>query len=188
MTRLILKALNTPILILCVAIGIGLQSSLFSSWPFFYFQPDVVLLAVVWSALRRGFIEGGIITLIISNMSEIHSATPQGTYMIAYMVVYLLVRASSRFLVIPSLFSYAMLTSFSSIAWKLVGLIVLYLLGTSGNQWRHTLTFLFLGAATEGVFSIWIYRWLEKFDWMTYKNIRAEQALEDELQLDSEGY
>jgi hypothetical protein len=188
MTRIILRALNAPILIFFVIIGVALQSSLFSSWPLLYFQPDVVLLAVVWCALRRNFTEGGIITLIVSNLSEIHSAAPQGLFFISYMAVYLLVRAASRFLVIPSLFSYAMITSLSSMLWKLTGLLVLYLLGASGNQWKHTITFLFSGAAIEGIVSIWIYRWLEKFDWVTYKNIRAERAMEEELQLDSEGF
>lgn len=188
MTRIILRALNAPILILLVILGVGIQSSLFASWPLLYFQPDVVLLAVVWCGLRRNFTEGGIITLIIGNISEIHSACPQGIHLISYMTVYLLVRASSRFLVIPSLFSYSMLTSFSSMLWKLVGLLVLHLLGSSANQWRHTFTFLFLGAATEGVFSLWAYRWLEKLDWVTFKNIRAEHAIDEDLQLNHEGY
>jgi hypothetical protein len=81
-----------------------------------------------------------------------------------------------------------MLTSFSSIAWKLASLLVLYLLGASANQWKHTVTYLFIGAAVEGVFSLWVYRWLERFDWVTYKNARAERAMEEELQLDSEGF
>jgi hypothetical protein len=188
MTRIILRALNAPILIIFILVGIAIQSSLFSSWPLLYFQPDVVLFAVVWCGLRRGFLEGGIITLIIANMAEIHSAAPQGLYLISYMSVYFLVRATSRFLVIPSLLSYSMLTSFCSMVWKLIGLLVLHLLGASGNQWKHTVTYLFLGAATEGVFSIWVYRWLEKFDWVTFKNARAEHAADEELQMDSEGY
>ena len=125
MIRLILRALNGPFLILFVAMGIAIQSSLFASWPLLYFQPDVVLLVVVWCALRRNFTEGGVITLIVAEMSEIHSATPQGLYLISFMTVFLLVRSASRFLVIPSLFSYAMLTLGSSVAWKLTGLLVL---------------------------------------------------------------
>jgi len=188
MTRIILRALNGPILVLLIAIGIAIQSSLFASWPLLYFQPDVVLLTVIWCALRRGFGEGGLITLIISNICEIHSAAPQGLYMICYMAIFLLVRASSRLLVIPTLLSYAVLTIMSSITWKIIELFVLYLLGVSTNQWRHTLTFLLIGAAVEGAFSLWIYRWLEKFDWVTFKNARAEHAMDEELQLDSEGF
>ncbi len=188
MTRIILRALNGPILVCFIILGVALQSSLFSSWPLFYLQPDLVLLAVFWCAFRRSFGEGGIITLIVSNISEIHSAAPQGLYLISYMIVYLSMRAASRFFVVPTLFSYAMLTLLSSIIWKMVGLFVLYLLGASANQWRHTLTFLLIGSAVQAVVSLWVYRWLEKFDWYTFKNARAERAMEEELQLESEGF
>jgi hypothetical protein len=188
MTRLILRALNTPLLILFAAIGVALQSSIFTSWPLLYFQPDCVLLIVVWCALRRGLGEGGVITLIVAEMSEIHSAAPQGIFLLSYMLVFLLVRASSRFLVILTLFSYAMVTVASSIFWKLSGLFILYLLGAGSNQWKHTLTFLCMGAAVEAGFSLWIYPWLVKFDWITFKNARAENVLDEDLQLDGEGF
>jgi cell shape-determining protein MreD len=188
MTRILLRALNGPILLILILIGLAIQSSIFSSWPLLYFQPDIVLLAVVWCGLRRGFEEGGLLTLLMAEICELHSSAPGGVYLISYMVVYLLVRGAARILVIPTLFSYAMLALGSSIVWKLTGLLVLYLLGASSNQWKHTLTFLFVGAAVEGVFAIWIYRWLDKFDWVTFKNARADHALEEELQLDSEGF
>jgi hypothetical protein len=188
MTRIILKALNSPLLVFFVAMGIAIQTSLFSSWPLNYLQPDIVLLATIWCGLRRNFIEGGMITLIVSDMAEIHSAAPQGLYLITYMAIYLLVRFSAKFFVISSLFSYALITLVSSLVGKLIGLLILYLLGTSFSQWQRTLTFLFLGAGTEAIFSLWIYQWVEKFDWITFKNARAERAIEDELQLDSEGF
>lgn len=188
MTRIILRALNGPILVLLIAVGIAIQSSLFTSWPLLYFQPDIVLLTVIWCALRRNFEEGGIITLIIADICELHSASPQGYYLMTYMAVYLLLRAASRFLVLPSILSYSMVTIACSISFKLVGLFLLYLLGGSGNQWRHTLTFLFLGAAVEGTFSVWFYPWLDKLDWVTYKHARSEHLEEDEIQLDSKGF
>ncbi len=188
MTRIILRALNGPFLIFFIALGIAFQSSLFITWPFHYFQPDLVLLAVVWCALRREFEEGGILTLVMGEMTEIHSSSPSGLYLISYMAVYLMVRGSARLLVIPSLFSYAVLTLVSSIVWKLIGLIVLHLLGGSANQWKHTVSFLLIGAAIEAAFSLWVYRWLERLDWITFKNARAEHALDEELQLDSEGF
>jgi hypothetical protein len=188
MTRIILRALNSPLFILFVILGVGLQSSLFASWPLMYFQPDCVLLAVIWCALRRNFEEGGILTLIFSNIAEIHSAAPQGVYLISYMLVYLAVRATTRLVIMPTAFSFATVTMVSSIFWKLSGLVVLYLLGVSANQWKHTLTYLFLGAAVEGVFALFMIRWLDKFDWVTFKNARAEYAMDGELQLDSEGF
>ncbi|OFZ76807.1 MAG: hypothetical protein A3K03_08085 [Bdellovibrionales bacterium RIFOXYD1_FULL_44_7] len=187
MIRLFLRAINAPTLILLVAIGVALQTSLFSSYPLMYLQPDVVLIAVIWCALKRNFIEGGILTLIFANIAEIHSAAPQGLFFLTYMFIYLLVRATARVLVMPNLASLILVTMCSSIVWKFSYMGVLHLLGDASNQWRHLLSLLFPGAVMEGVIGIWLYRMLERFDWVTYKNIRARQQLEDELQLDSEG-
>jgi hypothetical protein len=60
-------------------------------------------------------------------------------------------------------------------------------MGVSANQWRHMVVLLFPGAVMEGVVGIWVYRWLEKFDWVTYKHARASQLLEDSMQLEGEG-
>src|SRR5690242_17362931 len=125
MIRIILRTLNGPILILLVALAIALQSSLFTSWPFLYFQPDVVLLVVVWCGLRRNFEEGGVLTLLMAEMCEVHSAAPRGLYLICYIAVYFMVRSTARFFVLPTLFTYAILTLTSSIVWKIVELIVL---------------------------------------------------------------
>jgi hypothetical protein len=168
-------------------VGIALQSSLFSSWPWSYFQPDIVLLLVVWCALRRSFEEGGCLTLIMAEIAEIHSSAPQGVFLVSYISVYLVMRVAARVLVIPTLSAYAGLALLGSLLWKITHLIVLYLLG-AGSPWKHTLIFLCLGAATEGLASLWLYPWLSKLDWITYKNSRAERALDDELQLDGEGF
>lgn len=188
MTRTILKALNTPVFILFVTLGVALQSSLFSSWPFSYFQPDIVLLAVIWCSLRRNFIEGGILTLIFANLSEVHSASPQGLFLITDMALYLIVRAGSRFLVIPTLMHYTILAMAGSMIWKLLSATVLYLLAGTTSGLRHTLTFLILGAAVEGFFSIWLFKWLEKFDWITFKHFKAERVMDEDLNLEYEGF
>ena len=187
MTRVILRMLNSPALVMLVAIAVGIQTSLFASYPFLYLQPDLVLLAVIWCGLKRSFLEGGILTLIFANIAEIHSSAPHGLFLISYMIIYLGVRVAARVLVMPALSSLVILTLCASLVWKLSSLGVLHLMGLSRNQWRHMLVLLFPGAVMAGASSIWIYRWLEKFDWVTYKNERAHQMLEDELQLEGEG-
>lgn len=189
MTRILLRFFNFPGLILLTLLGIAVQTSLFSFWPLNYLQPDVVLLVVVWMALKRGFFEGGMLTLIISDFAELHSAAPQGMFMITYMSVFLCMRGLARLIVIPNVNSLVMVTLFVSLFWKLECLGVLHLLGAGGNQWRHTLLYLFPGAVIEGVLSIWVYRGLEKYDGATYKSVRKENAAlmsDDELALEGE--
>jgi len=189
MTRLLWRLANAPLFVLIVAIGVAIQSSLFNSYPLLYLQPDVVLIAVIWCALRRGFDEGGILTLIFAAVAESHSSAPQGLFMIAYMAVYLGARIANKVLVIPSLSTMVMMTMAASIGWKFVYMLVLTLMGHSSGQWRHMLWLLFPSAAMAGATAIWVLRWLERFDWNTYKDPRARQGPEDEVPLDTvEGF
>lgn len=185
MIRILLRSLNAPFLVLLSTIAIALQTSLFSSYPLMYLQPDVILLAVIWIALKRDFTEGGIVTLILANVAEIHSASPQGLLMICYMTIYLLIRLASKLLVIPNLPYLMILTMVASVVWKIAALIVVHLFGLSGNQWKHTLVLLAPGAMVTGAFGFWIYRGLEWFDLKTYKNKRAEQHMDGDIQIDS---
>ena len=188
MTRAILRALNSPILILIMIIAIALQSSLFASGWIRHFQPDFVLILVVWFGLRRNFGEGGVMTLLLANLNEIHTAAPQGLFLIGYMLVYLGIRVLSKLLVIPNLFSYSLIAGGSTVFFRLCCMIVLYLLGVSTFHWRYTFTSLFLSATAQTLFSIWIFRALDRFDWITYKNSQAARIMDEELQLEGEGY
>lgn len=186
MSRLLLRFLNPPALVLAVIFGIALQTSLFSYYPFLYLQPDIVLLLVVWCALRRNFIEGGILTIIMVSLAEAHSSAPQGLFLSSYMAIYLTLRALARYLMLDRLSTLVIVTLFVSIAWKLLNLLILYLLGLSENQWRHTISLMAPGAIVEGICAIWVYRWLERFDWFTAKDPRARQELSEDLQLEEE--
>ncbi len=187
MRPVVLKTLNAPILVIILTFLVAIQSSLFNSYPLMYLQPDVVLVAVVWSALRRDFAEGGVLTLILANIAEIHSGAPQGLYLACYMAVYLAIRILSRFFLFPNLTSYIGLTLGASIFWKLLSLFILHLLGLSANQWRHTLVLLLPGAVMVGIVSIWLFRFFERFDWVTYKNPKAKHA-DDDILIDEEGW
>lgn len=190
MTRILLRFFNSPGLALLTLLGIAIQTSLFSFWPLNYLQPDIVLLVVIWMALKRGFAEGGVLTLVISDFAELHSAAPQGMFMLTYMIVFLCVRGLARLIVIPNIPSLVMVTLFISLGWKLVCLGILHLLGAGGNQWRHTLLYLFPGAVVEGLLSIVVYRMLERYDLATFKFVRKEHATlmsDDELALEGEG-
>lgn len=187
MIRIFLRALNGPLLLLLVAIALAIQSSLFFPWPLPYFQPDIVLLILLWCALQRGFEEGGIIVLISANMNEIHSAAPQGLFLIGYMGVYLMIRAASRYVIIPNRFSFGVSAIIGSLLLKAITWFVLYLLGTSLIYLQYSWLSSLFGAAVDGAFCFACYGLLEKFDWMTYKSVCADQALDDELQFKHEG-
>jgi len=72
--------------------------------------------------------------------------------------------------------------------WKLFSIFLLSLFGAPLHGWQHSFFSLLLGCAVEGALGFWLYQWLEKFDWITYKNARAEHALDSELLMDGEGF
>jgi rod shape-determining protein MreD len=185
--RLLLKWLNAPVFILLLAYGVALQTTLFMPSPIHLLQPDIILIAVIWCALHREFTEGGILTLICGNISEIHSSAPQGVFMLTYLLVFLGVRLASRLFVIPSRTSLVSLTLVTSLFFKFGYMGALYLLGTGANQWRHLLTLLIPGALSTSILGYWLYPLLERYDWITFKNRKAEQMLGDELRLEGEG-
>lgn len=194
MTRIILRFLNSPALIFLTLIGIAIQTSFFTFWMLPYFQPDIVLLVVLWCALRRHFLEGGILTLILATLTELHSASPRGLYMITYMAIYLLVRLAARLLVIPDFRSYQLVTIVASIVAKLFSLGIVYLLGISVGKWDHLLRFMIPGAFANGLIGQWVFKGLNYFDQKTFKNIRINRLapihsdeiyLEDEYQMEN---
>lgn len=189
MTRLFLRFLNSPALVLLALIGVAIQTSFFTFWILPYLQPDTVLIVVLWCALRRSFLEGGILTLILANFAEVHSASPGGLLMITYMMIYLLVRLASRLLVIPDLRSYQWVTVVAGITTKLLSLSIVYLLGMSVGQWDHILRFLIPGALMNALLGHWIYPALNRFDQKTFKYFRVNRSTpisRDEVYLDDD--
>ncbi len=191
MNKIILRALNAPGTLVLAAIALALQSSLFNSSWLNYLQPDAALILVVWMALRRSFLEGGILTLLIADLTELHSAAPQGFFLILYMMVYLLVRGAARVLVIPGLSAIVYLTMILSVIQKLVGGGLLELLGTHGKQWHQTVLMILPFTAVQGIFGLWAFPWLDRFDLKTFKHPRVERSVElddDGLQFEGEAF
>jgi rod shape-determining protein MreD len=187
MTRLLFRLSNAPAILLIAMIGVAIQTSLFSFWILDYIQPDVLLLLVIWCALKRPFIEGGILTLMVAEIAEVHTAAPSGMFMICYMIAYLILRVAAQRLVIPDLSSLLIVTLFLSVLAKSLNMATLWLLGGSRAQVEHMLLFVFPTALINGVIGRWLYPWLEKLDRVTFKNLRAERGVSDDLQLESPG-
>lgn len=181
MRSLILRALNAPLFILLVAIAAAVQSSLFNSYPLWYFQPDLVLIAVIWCALRRTLTEGGILVLIFSSIVETHSSSPAGFFLCIYMTIFLGIRVFSRFFVISQFASLLIVTLCAAVIWKILVLAFLTAFDRSGAQIFHFLITTLPFAAIEGLMGFWFFRALDHFDRATTKSESSRQLIEDEL-------
>lgn len=186
MTRWLLRTLNPVTLLFFVVMGVAVQTSLFTFWILPYVQPDLILIGVIWCALRRKILEGGIITLTLAEIAEVNSAAPAGTYFVVYMATYLVLRLAAHLLVIPDHRSYVLVTFISSVLGKLVSLGIAQLMGVDSIAlWPSSLIFVFSVGTATATLSYWLYRWLDRFDWITFKHPRAEKALDEELLLET---
>lgn len=183
MTRIFLRLLNAPILFLLACLAVAFQSAFFLAYPLNWIQPDILLLMVIWLGLKREFTEGGVLTLLLGHLAEIHSSSPSGTMLVSYMATFLLVRFSSRLVVIPHHRDWIRLTLAASVVWKLCSLLVLDYLDKAGLQWRHTLAHLVPGGIATAALGHWIYPAFDAFDRATHRNLRLEQRLSDDLKL-----
>lgn len=166
---------------LLVAVALAVQSSLFNSYPLWYFQPDFVLIAVIWCALRRTFTEGGILTLVFALLVETHSGAPRGLFLSIYMSIFLGIRVFSRFFVISQFASLLLVTLGAAIAWKILVLAFLAAFDLAGAQSYHFLITVLPFAGIEGLTGYWAYKALDAFDRSTTKSERSRQLIEDEL-------
>jgi hypothetical protein len=182
--RLILRFLNFPILLLLTAIAIAIQTSLFAEWPLRFFQPNIVLLVVVWCALKRTFLEGGIFTLLIGDFAELHSAVPQGVFLLCYMALYLVLRAADKLLVLPTKPPMIKLSMACFAFWHISAMI---LMSSMAHRplWKSMIVHLVPGAVMAAVLGAWVFRALENFDLLTFKNVSAENP--DEFQIENLG-
>ena len=187
MNRFWWRSSNPILFFLIVLLGVAIQTSLFTFFPLYMIQPNIVLLAVLWCALKRDLLEGGILTLIFSHVAEIHSGSPRGVLLLSFMFVFLSVRALNRYLVFPDRQSIFSLVFFAEAGWRLSVLAILFRLGMGDQQVGHTLLFLLPGSIIQVVFSIWLFPLFEKLDIRTFKDPRVRQALDDELHLEEEG-
>lgn len=183
MNRILLRFFNPVFLLLIGMLLVAIQSSLFARWPLNYLRPDPVLLLVVWCALRRPLIEGGILVLLLARTQELHSAIPSGVAMSAHMAVYLGVALANQVLVVPNFRSYARMTAIAYILGHISALVLLGLLGTfagtgGGWGWKSSLIWIFPQAVVEGALALWAFPWLERFDIVTYKVAQPELELE----------
>jgi hypothetical protein len=183
MSRMMLRFLNAPTLILLTAIAVAIQTSLFAAWPLRLFEPDIVLLIVLWCSMNRDFTEGGIITLIVAEIAELHSAAPQGVLLITYMLVYLTFRGASKIFVLATDDGMVRVSAWSSILWRVILGIVLYLLAPNRSSWHHLILFMVPAALIQAGVGLWVFKWLEKFDIATFKNTSSENP--DEFQIDN---
>jgi len=188
MTRILFQLLNAPLLVLIASVLTAIQTSLFAPGVLAPFQPDILLLFIIWVGIKRSLTEGGILTLIFGQIAEIHSSGTRGLLLLTFMALFLGVRLCSKLLSLPKQSSWILLTLFLAMGSKILLVSLVQLLALGAAPWKHMMIYLFPTSVSTAVLAIWAYQWLDRFDFLTYKSEKARQSIEDELQIEGEGY
>ncbi len=165
-------------------IMIATQTSFFRYYPLHYLQPDILLVGVIWCALKRAFTEGGILTLVMAEITELHSGAPQGLFLALYLTVFLIVRISSRIFVVSNRIEITYLTLAAAILVKVLQPLLHSALAINNQNFGHFAIFLLLGSASTSLLGYGLYPFFAKLDWLTFKNRKAETMLADEVRIE----
>jgi cell shape-determining protein MreD len=153
--RLFFLILNPCIYLLIAALGIAIQTTLFTNTYLEWVAPMIPLWVVVWLAKDRPLELTGCMSLIIGRICEIHSAAPMGLYAFAFIVIIFVVRLLCRFAVIQPRFFFVTLTCISWILFK--SILFLSLLVFRVNTPLFIIFFLscLVGSIFNGFFALW---------------------------------
>jgi len=186
MNRLFLRAWNGPGLILIAILLTSIQTTLFTQPWTSIIQPDFFAFLVVWCGMKRKFLEGGILSLLLGYIAELQSSSPQGLYMGIYMGLFLLVRFGNRAFILPS---FKTLIVLSTLALKVSLLFFLYSL--SGKWVLGFFAFLKHTSACTLIhflISPIILKMLIYYDRLTLKDIQYVHAMEEGFEMIDEGF
>lgn len=164
MIREVYYLLNIFLILLFAVFACALQSVFlklnFISW----LHLDILLLIVVYLALHRNLIEGGMITVIIARLVEVNSGSPAGLMISCYLIVFLTTLFSREMFLLGTSVSTIILAMLGGLIWKLSLFLITAFLGILPDVWRSLLIFLIPSLIALGIFITPVFSILEKID------------------------
>ena len=182
----ILKMLNIPGILIIAMLMMTIQSTFFTSYPLSFFQPDGVLLLLIWISMKRNFTEGGIMALLLGYSMELHSASPKGLYLTEAMFIFLLTHFMYRNFQVLNKRTLMVIGAGLSVLSRIAVLFILFILNKAENEWQYTLRLLAPTALVHALLIPFVFQFLHRFDIWTLKNPNAEHQHEQDFYLDEE--
>jgi hypothetical protein len=182
-----LKFFHWPIFFFLVIALFAAQTTFFLYPPMASIQPNLALLLVLWFALRRDFYTGGILTLLLAHFSEIQSGAPQGFFMISLMLVFISIQGAQRYFSFPDLKSFIFLTALATVFFQILLYGLLFLQDQQNLAWLAGIEHLLHGLISNSITGFFLYRFLSRFDYWTYKDPRKRSYGDEDATLVEEG-
>lgn len=177
MKRELLFTLN---LLLVFATGLffcTIQSVLFHTRLLSWMHIDLILLLVVYLGMHRTPLVGGIMTIVISRMVEIHSGAPVGLLMVSYYGLFLSIIFVREFLLLQGSFSALMLSVIGGLIWKAIFAATAISIGIFDNLWIPYLQYFLPSILFVALLSSPVFRWMHYVDEITKRDQPQETVL-----------
>lgn len=167
MRREIYHWLNVVALFVIALLICNLQTVLLKLPFFTWIGVDLILLLVAYLGLKRGLIEGTLITVVIGRIAEIHSGSPAGYVTSCYLVVFAVTVLTREFFIMESPFSIVVLGLVSGLTWKAAFLILAYRADIFENVWKTSLIVLIPHLVSQALLIRPMFNLLLKLDSLT---------------------
>lgn len=162
--KALIQKLYIPLTVLLGMCILPIQTTIFRMSGIEFLQPELLLLIIIHLGLVRDHMEGAIGAYLLGYITEIHSGAPQGSIVLASLVVFSVAKILSKTIFIPNILSSIFLVMGLTVLWRLsISFGTSYLLG-SMRLLPNTLLYLIPGVILHGLLTPPVFRILMKWD------------------------
>lgn len=121
--------LKVVIFLFLFLLMVAIQSVVFQWSIISWLGIDILLLCILYFAIRKNTLEGMILSLILSYFAELNSPASNGLIFSCYMVTYILTTVAKDFILLQKSKTFFTLVLFGCFTWKLSFLVITTLIG-----------------------------------------------------------
>jgi hypothetical protein len=177
MYKNILKNINFLLYLLVALLIATVQSTIFAYYPLHYFQPDLLLIMVVYLGFKRDILEGGTLVLLAAMILEAHSSAGRNFLLTTYLYTFLIAKILSRMVVVPDMVTAIGFVTGLTIFKRIGLLILLGMQGRAENSLKHFMIFIggvLLEVVVQATLTPPFFAWFNIIDMRTYKDEHSE--------------
>ena len=119
----------------------AVQSVIFHIPFISYLGADLLLLPILYFAVKKPLIEGLTFSFILSYIAELNTIAPSGLVTTCYMITYISTNIAKDFLLFQSSKKLPSLVIFGCLAWKISFLVAIYFIGALEDIWGKIILF-----------------------------------------------
>ncbi len=174
MYRDILRKVNFAFYVLLVLFIVAIQSTVFSYFPLYFVQPDLVLILTVYLGFKRNLFEGALLVFLSALILETASGAGNNFFVTSYLYTFIIAKILSKTIVSPSFVSTVLIAAALSLFKRVAILVLLGMRGKVDNAWMNFFIYIIPHLVVQGLFTPVCFEFFRFLDTLTYKDEHAE--------------